>query len=147
MNDPNDPNNPYRAPQTRTEGMGWVGHDGQVQRGGCLTAFLVLMMIVNPLTSLVYFAGADFIKKGMPQAPDWAAPVMGVIALVNLGNAIAVWKFRFRRIGVYGFFAVAATSFVLNLIIGVNPAQAIFGAIAGPIILGVLIKPIWHGMK
>jgi len=81
----------------------------------------------------------------MPHAPDWTAPVMGVLALVNFGNAIAVWNYR--KIGVYGFYALAALGFVLNLIVGVNPASAIFGALAGPIILGVLIKPIWRGMK
>jgi len=103
------------------------------------------MMIANPLTSLIYFVGADFIKKGMPHAPDWAAPVMGCLALVNFGCAIAVWKFR--KIGVIGFYVMAGLGFVLNMVIGINPAQALIGAVAGPVILGVLIKPIWRGMK
>jgi len=31
----------------RTEGLGYVGHDGNIQRGGCLTAFLVPFVLIG----------------------------------------------------------------------------------------------------
>jgi hypothetical protein len=134
MNDPyKPPQEPYAPP---------MNAGAPQERGGCLTALLVLMMIANPLTGIVYFAAGDMVKKGLPNAPDWTAPVLGVIAFVMFASAIAM--FRFKKWGLYGALTCAAIALVVNLTSGVNPVQALFGAAIAPTLLIVLIKPRWH---
>jgi hypothetical protein len=136
----NDPN-PYAPPQEA--GLGQV-HGEHKQRGGCLTAFLVLMFIANPITALFYLFGTEILHKGLPNAPEWMFPVLAVLASAQLVCAIGMWTWR--KWGVYGSFTLAALGFVINLAMGINPMQAFMG-LGGPIILAVLIKPIWRGFR
>lgn len=110
------------------------------ERGGCLTAFLVLMMIANPLVGLFYILGGDLLRRGMPDAPRWALPVLAVGAFVQFACAIGIWSWR--RWGVYGSCAMALVALVVNFAIGLAPQSAIMGLL-GPIILVLLVKPRW----
>jgi len=109
------------------------------QRGGCLTALLVLMMIANPLVALMYLATGDAIKRTL-HAPDWAIPVLGVAALTNFVCAVGIW--RFKKWGMFGAVAMAAVGLVVNFTIGIQPMQALMGLL-GPVILIALVKPQW----
>ena len=60
------------------------------QRHGCLTAYLVLAIIANSATALLYLFGAGAIKRGTPDMPDWSFPVLIVLVLFNLACAIAL---------------------------------------------------------
>lgn len=111
-----------------------------VERGGCLSVFLVLMMIANPIIGLLYLLNGEMFRRALPHAPDWALPVMGILALVNFGCAVGIWMWK--KWGVFGTFGVAALGFVMNLMIGVNPFNAIMG-LGGPIILYFLVKERW----
>ncbi|MBL8608170.1 MAG: hypothetical protein JNL38_12670 [Myxococcales bacterium] len=126
-------------------GMMGFAYDGDnKKRGGCLTAFLVLMLIANPLTTLVYVAGADMVKRGMPNAPDWAFPVLALLGVVNTASAIGIWLWR--KWGVFGVCGTAVVALVINFMIGVPPMNAIFG-LAGPGILVFLVRPLWRGFR
>jgi hypothetical protein len=140
--DPNQPPPSYQPPGEPALGYAW--NPTHRQRGGCLTAFLVLMMIANPIIALVYVFGQDFIKKGMPHAPDWAFPVLTVAGLVNLVFAIGIWNWK--KWGVIGSITMAAIIFPLNLYIGVPAFNAIMG-LGGPALLIFLVKPLWRGFE
>lgn len=115
----------------------------QRNRGGCLTAFLVLMMIVNPLTALFYLLGGEQAHRAIPQAPGWVIPVLGVACLGNLACAIAVWSWK--KWGMYGFLGISALGFGVNLFAGLG-AGALTGLI-GPALLLALVYPQWNSME
>jgi len=114
------------------------------RRGGCLTAFLVVMMIVNPLTALVYFLGASFIKRGLPDAPAWSMPVLGAFCILNTACAVALWKWK--KWGLYGFVFSAVVALIVNIVIGLPLAQVVAGPI-GVVVLYVLVRPSWTQME
>ena len=141
MADPNRPN-PYAPPgnDEPTPQPPAAPDEGGKQRGGCLTAMLVLMMIANPLVALLYLLSGDAISRAL-HAPSWAVPLLGILSITNFFCALGIW--RFKKWGVYGALAMAALGLVINFTIGVSPGQSLMGLI-GPGLLVVLVKPRWE---
>ncbi len=113
-------------------------------RGGCLTAFLIAVMIINPLVAIMYLAAGSLIQKGLPDAPSWAMPVLGIFCIVNFASAIALW--RWKRWGFYGFLVSSIVALVINIIIGV-PAHQIIAGPVGVIILYALLRSVWDQLE
>ncbi|MGD0526481.1 MAG: hypothetical protein ABSE49_15140 [Polyangiaceae bacterium] len=135
----NDPN-PYAPPQ---QPFAPLSPAPRAERGGCLTAFLVLVLIANPLVALGYFLAGDAMNA-VTRGHDWARPVLGLMCLVNVACAVGVW--RFKRWGVYGFVAMAALGLVVNLTLGVG-VGSFLGAFVGPAILVALVRPLWSRFR
>jgi hypothetical protein len=109
------------------------------QRGGCLTTFLILMFIFNPLSTLYYLFFGDTVTRAVPSFPTWAIPVFALVGVLNVVFAVGVWKWR--RWGVYGFIATAVPVFAVNVAyVGVLPALL---GLLGPVILVLLVRPRW----
>ena len=107
------------------------------QRHGCLTAYLVLAIIANSVTALLYLLGSQAVKRGSPQPiPDWAFPALIGVCLFNLVCAIAL--FRWKKWGFWGLVASAAVALGVNIAIGLGPLAAIGGIIAVLLLYGVL---------
>lgn len=105
-------------------------------RHGCLTAWLVLMLVANSASALMYIFGAENIRRNMPAVPQWAFPVLIVFSLFNLACAIAL--FRWKKWGFWGFCASGIIALVINLYIGINPVTALSGLIGLALLFGVL---------
>jgi hypothetical protein len=108
----------------------------QKQRHGCLTAWLVVVIILNSLTTLIYLFGSSAIASGLPSSRTWAIPLLAVLAVANVAFAVAL--FLWKRWGFYGFVATSIVSFGVNLALGVNVVQALFGLVGVAILFGVL---------
>jgi hypothetical protein len=108
----------------------------QKKRHGCLTAYLVLAIVLNSATALLYLFGAGAIKRSSPNIPDWAFPVLIVLVLFNLACAIAL--FRWKRWGFWGLVASAAVTLGVNLTIGLGLSSAIVGVLGVLLLYGVL---------
>jgi len=106
------------------------------QRHGCLTAWLILMIIANSLVALMYLFGIGAIRKHFPDAPDWAFPVLAVLGIVNLVCAIAL--FSWKKWGFFGFAATSVVALIVNLTVGLNIIQAFLGLVGIAILYGVL---------
>ncbi|HJN72840.1 MAG TPA: hypothetical protein QGF58_02800 [Myxococcota bacterium] len=106
-------------------------------RHGCLTAYLIIMMVMNSAMSLAYLAAGDFFLEFMPGAPGWSMPVLAVMGGINLACAIALWSWK--KWGFYGFCGSAAITLVINLSIGIDPGQSIAG-LAGVIVLYFVLQ-------
>ena len=108
-----------------------------------MTAFLVLMLIVNPLVALQYLVGGAMIKQSLPSFPTALLPVLALLTFANLAFAIAIWKWK--RWGLYGFIASSAIAFLINLTtIGVGTALL---GLLGVVLLAVLVRPVWSQME
>lgn len=106
------------------------------QRHGCLTAWLVLMIIANSGTALMYLFGSAVIRQNLPSAPDWAFPILSIVGIVNVVCSIAL--FRWQKWGFFGFIATTAAAFVINLMLGLNILQLLTGLVGIAILYGVL---------
>ena len=95
------------------------------KRHGCLTTFLVLMVLSNTLTALVYLLSGETIAANFPGASPLAFVALGVLCLINLVFAWAL--FRWKKWGFYGFVATGLLVLPINLFIGVGIAQSLFG--------------------
>src|SRR5215471_8227295 len=108
----------------------------QKQRHGCLTAWLVLVIILNAIVSLVYLFGSSAVASALPSSRGWAIPVLAVLALVNVACAVAL--FLWKRWGFYGLVATSVVTFGINIALGINVLQAAFGLVGVAILYGVL---------
>lgn len=95
------------------------------ERHGCLTTWLVLMIISNTGIALIYLLGNGVISQNLPSAPGWVFPLLAMMGALNVVFAIALLKWK--KWGFFGFIASSIMAFVVNLIIGINILQAIFG--------------------
>ena len=86
-------------------------------RHGCLTITLVLKMIGGAATLFIYTLGASAIKAQYPGAPDWTAPVLAGVGMLNIIFAIALFRWKFWGFAGFVFSAIITTyiNFMLNL--------------------------------
>ena len=106
------------------------------QRHGCLTAWLVIMIVANAATALLYLVGSAAIRQRFAAAPAWAFPVLIAAGVGNIICAIAL--FRWKKWGFFGALALAVVIFVINLIVGLSVIETVLGFIGVAILYGVL---------
>ncbi len=106
------------------------------QRHGCLTAWLVLIIVVNVIAALVYLVDGGAIVRDFPDFPLWALPVLILACVANIVFAVAL--FRWRKWGFSGFVATTVVAFVVNLALGLPPLQLITGLLSVALLYGVL---------
>ncbi|MGK7923875.1 MAG: hypothetical protein AB4290_01245 [Spirulina sp.] len=106
------------------------------KRHGCLTAWLIFMLLGNSIATLMYLLAAQTIRQAFPAAPSWAFPLLTVVAIFNLICTIAL--FNWKKWGFWGLVGSSITTFIVNLSIGVSIGQALFGLIGIVLLYGVL---------
>ena len=119
--------------------------DQKKQRHGCLTAWLVLMIIasvgfailnVGTFVILDAVGSAQQDLSAFPDVPDWVFPVLAVLATLVVVCAIAL--FRWKKWGFYGFVAVSVMATVLNVTTGEEIAPRVSWLVGIVILFGVL---------
>lgn len=101
-------------------------------RHGCLTAYLVFMIVANSAVSLVYLlAGSN-----LPQMPYWSFPVLAALGVFNVICAVAL--FKWKRWGFWGFVASGLCAAIVNILIGLKPASVVGGLLGIAVLYGVL---------
>jgi len=129
---------PDKTPSSQPEA------ENNARRSGCLSAFLIAMFIINPLAGLYYIINMQQIASLHPGAPLILFIVLAGFSFVNLGLAIATWKWL--KIGVYGFWMSALIILVINLYIGVPYWTALLG-MTGPLLITLLVRSRWADFK
>ena len=105
-------------------------------RHGCLTAWLIFMMIANSMSVLIYVLGGQAIKQAIPNSPGWLFPSLIVLSAFNLVCAIAL--FKWKKWGFWGFLGSSVAAFIINLSIGMGLVQSVLGLLGIAILYGVL---------
>ena len=108
----------------------------QKQRHGCLTAWLVLMIVANSAAGLMYLSGSAAIKQTLPSAASWAFPVMGILGLFNLVCAVALLKWR--KWGFWGFLGSGIVASLVNMSMGIGIGMSVVGMVGIALLYGVL---------
>ena len=104
------------------------------QRHGCLTAFLIAMILANTYISISYvinlFSSGNF---GNPQA--WILLVSMIIGLCSILCAILL--FRWRKIGFWAYCGLGILAIILNLALGAG-AMSFISLVSIAVLYGVL---------
>ena len=101
---------------------------GEKKRHGCLTVYLVLMLIVNSLSTYFYLVtpppdtGPPF---HMPLFPTWVYGVMAITGLLNLISAVAI--LRWKKWGFWGLLLSNISIVIRYLIIDQAIGQLLVG--------------------
>jgi hypothetical protein len=106
------------------------------KRHGCLTAWLVLMLIGNSAGALMFLLGGQWIKEGLPELSAWTFRVLAVLAVSNLVFAIALLKWK--KWGFWGFAISGFATLVVNIAGGYGIGQSLTGLIGLAVLYGVL---------
>ena len=80
-------------------------------RGGWLTAFLVFMIFSNAFAIFSVIAYPDAARQQYPPLTDLHILLLTAGLFFNLGLVVLIW--RWRKVGVYGFFGVAAVAAIV----------------------------------
>jgi hypothetical protein len=107
------------------------------KRHGCLTAYLVFMMIVNTLACLSYLLMGGRMLAQYPSAPPGIAYVLAIGCAINV--TIALLLFWWQKWAFYVFCAMAVIVLGLNIWIGINPVMALAGLV-GPVVLWAVFQ-------
>ena len=108
----------------------------QKKRHGCLTAVLILMLIANSATALMYLFGSNVILQAVPGIPSWSLIALGIFAAINLVCTIAI--FKWKKWGFWGFIITSIAALFVNLSIGLGIGQSLMGLGGLALLYGVL---------
>lgn len=107
------------------------------QRHGCVTAWLILMIISNSLTSIFYLFMGDTVSQALPTPiPQPMMMALGIIGVVNL--VFSIMLFQWKK---WAFWAFAGTSLItlgINLSMGLGFVTSILGLSGAAILYGIL---------
>lgn len=138
MENENSPNGPFTPPPYVPDNNNDFP-ETRPERGGCLTAFIILMIIGNSIAILLYLTmGKEISRKA--HIPAYAPLLMIVFGIVNIICAFLIYNYK--RSGVYGIVVSGAITLITNLAMGLGPTS--FGGIIGIVILIALVSPNWE---
>jgi signal transduction histidine kinase len=107
------------------------------QRHGCVTAWLIFMIIANSLTSIIYLFAGDMIAQNFQGGISNSMLIL--LAILGVGNVIfSILLFKWMIIGFWGFFATSIAALVVNLSMGLGIVQSLFGLVGIAVLYGVL---------
>lgn len=106
------------------------------ERHGCLTAWLVLVILANGFTALATPLSVASIQEALPDFPAWIVWPIAGLALLNILFAVAL--FNWKRWGFYGFVATSLAACALNLYAGLGIFDSVRGLIGIAVLYGVL---------
>ena len=119
-----DPIEPYEEPDL-----------SYPQRHGCVTAWLVFILIANSIVSLMYLSTANKLMQTLKVS----GTAMFILVLVGMLNVVcAIMLLKWKKIGFYGFAISSIAAFAVNIGIGLSPVSAILGLVGFGILYAIL---------
>jgi len=107
------------------------------QRHGCVTAWLIFMIVANSLSAGLYLFAKELITKSLPG--EVSAPMIILLGILSIGNIVfSVMLFQWKKLGFWGFVVTTTGALIINLTIGLGVGQSLFGLAGIAILYGVL---------
>jgi hypothetical protein len=107
------------------------------ERHGCVSTWLVFIIIVNAIVAAIYFLYRDeTLSNLLIDIPPKLITLLGILAVANVLSAILLllWK----KIGFWAFLVTTILGVAINLKIGLSPFQSLFGLISVVVLFGIL---------
>ena len=107
------------------------------QRHGCVTAWLIFMIIANSFTAFLYFFTGDTVSQNFPGGIS--NTMMILLGVMGTGNIIfSILLFNWKKIGFWGFLFTSIVALIINLNIGLGIGQSLLGLVGIVVLYGVL---------
>ncbi|MEP7290920.1 MAG: hypothetical protein ABI835_04010 [Chloroflexota bacterium] len=111
------------------------------ERGGCLTAWLAVMLLANAAAGVSYIVGISTMQQVYPNVSSVIFLLLAGLAVVNLVSVYGLWTWK--KWGFYLFIATASVALLINISMGIPLSTSLFGLI-GIGILGILLRDRWQ---
>ncbi|OGO77643.1 MAG: hypothetical protein A2Y23_11920 [Clostridiales bacterium GWB2_37_7] len=121
--------------------------DTQIKRSGCLTAFIIVLIVLYVFSALGSFLAGPMISAFMPEYSTNTLYIIfnGILAVLNIVFLVGVW--RYKKWGFFGFVAVSILYIIFSIIFTGSVLLPLISGPIFPLILYFLIKPVWNHMK
>lgn len=107
------------------------------KRHGCVTAWLVFMIVVNSLVALMYFFLGDMIRGALPV--EISSTMMILLGLIGAANVVfAVLLLKWKKIAFWGFVGTSLAALAINLTLELGIGQSLGGIAGIAILYGIL---------
>ena len=113
-----------------------VATDG-IKRHEYLSSWMVLMIIANSGTALMYLLWSDIICTGLSNVSGWVFPVI-MIAFCIFNIVCLFALFHWKKWGFWGYCGSSVVTFVVNLFVGLAIVPAITSIICVALLYGAL---------
>ena len=106
-------------------------------RHGCVTAWLILMIVVNAIAAASNLLAGDFLSESLGKpVPHGMMVVLSLIAVVNV--VFAVMLMQWKKWAFWGFAISSVVTMGINVGIGFGIAQSLLGLVGFAILYIVL---------
>lgn len=110
---------------------------GLKKRHGCVTAWLIIMIIGNGFSAFVYFLASPFITDSLPgPVPTLILTALGILGLLNVFFAIML--LNWKKYAFWGFVGTAVAAVIINISIGLGIGMSLLGLIGIGLLYGIL---------
>ena len=117
----------------------------QKQRHGCVTAWLILMIIANAFAAVSYLFMGNAISESLPVSiPSSVILLLGLVSIVNL--IFAIMLFKWKKWAFWGFAATSIVALIINLSLGMGIGRSLLGLL-GIVILYAVLQIQKNGVK
>lgn len=107
------------------------------KRHGCLTAWLILIILASGFVSVLYLFAGELVSQGTPGGIPQS--MLTLLAILGVGNVIAaILLFQWKKAGFFIFVFTYLGSFVINMYVGLGLAQSLMGVLGLAILFAVL---------
>ena len=106
-------------------------------RHGCVTAWLIFMIIANSLSAILYLFAGNMVAHNFPG--EISNSTIIILALLSIGNVVfSIMLLKWMKIGFWGFLATSIGALIINLSIGLGIVQSLFGLLGLGVLYGIL---------
>ena len=107
------------------------------QRHGCVTAWLILMIIAGTLSAASYFFMHEYFDENYPV--EVSQPIKQIYGMLSIANVfLAVMLLQWKKWAFYFFAMNSLIVLILNLYIGLSIVISFMGLFGLAILFGVL---------
>ncbi|MEO8396929.1 MAG: hypothetical protein ABI700_28295 [Chloroflexota bacterium] len=114
------------------------------ERGGCLTAWIIVALIANALLAFYYLTSSAALQQVYPTISPAIFLLLAAVGVVNVISAIGLWTWH--KWGFYLFAATSVVTLVINIGIGLPIVSALLGLV-GVGILWYLLRKRWQAFE
>jgi cytochrome c oxidase subunit IV len=119
------------------------------ERHGCVTAWLILMLVLNSVCSLLYLIESNLMERKL------RVSFITIVMIVIIGTLNAIFSIMllyWKKAGFYGFLATTIVAFVINYCIKLPLITTLLGLCGIGILFGILQikkggRPAWYYLK
>lgn len=107
------------------------------QRHGCVTAWLIFMIIANAFSAISYLFMGDTISEALPEPVP--TPMLYALAIIGIANLVfAIMLLQWKKWAFWGFVVSGLITLGINLSIGIGIGQSLLGLLGVGILYAIL---------